>query len=729
MPETHAERQARYQAKTGTGKIRHLADGTWVWHSTRGPLYAPTKTALKKKMASPKAEWLAGILRRQKANAAALNLARDNVDKWTKDWFAKNLNKFGIRDLNKALNQLSKDWTAELKANPAKYTHAQFTGVTETGFPKIRGATKTAGTGTAKTQVPNHKAFKFPGVGSIIEGRGEDRYIKPFLKRVFYANYLNNNPSFKNDVKNYMKYILENKSGTVNQFNLKAFREFGEKIAKPDVIHFLSPDAGINSFSRSKLLGTAFPGLYRPFQDKVNGAGLRYTEHLRNIEKKLKMPSGSIRKELAAEHKALAKIFDVSELPKSLRYSVDHQFGISEASRSKDLKFIRATLNNLRGMTTAMNEGLGWGGFSVQRKALTNQINAGLQVTKNLEKLNEITKVAYDVEGAYQLSPKNKVMPAAHFVGETQPERFGSYLKQLGETTEGATALKSQMKINPELVKSINAIPALKSMMEKRVNCADGCLAAVAKNEPAKFGKALETLPQKARGFLSLLGRGGLKAAPFAAIAGAGVLAEPLVKEFRNDDYSTYLSDPEQQGSMLLAMVEAETPKVDEEILKWQYPGMAGAAAAAIPGSSAMMKARKAKGFGLPRQALGPVGKFLAGTFSPLGIAATLPISVAAQVKGGSEIEDIATDPFNWLAPAFASSGARMATRGMAPTGILAKAIRMGMSPATLRAGSRFLGMPGLALSAGLTGYDWWKNRGKDKDDEFKVRNYKDDDD
>ena len=69
-----------------------------------------------------------------------------------------------------------------------------------------------------------------------------------------------------------------------------------------------------------------------------------------------------------------------------------------------------------------------------------------------------------------------------------------------------------------------------------------------------------------------------------------------------------------------------------------------------------------------------------------------------------------------------------MATRGMAPTGILAKAIRMGMSPATLRAGSRFLGMPGLALSAGLTGYDWWKNRGKD-DDEFKVRTYKDDDD
>ena len=39
---------------------------------------------------------------------------------------------------------------------------------------------------------------------------------------------------------------------------------------------------------------------------------------------------------------------------------------------------------------------------------------------------------------------------------------------------------------------------------------------------------------------------------------------------------------------MLLATIEGETPKVDEEILKWQYPGMAAGAAAAIPGSSAV---------------------------------------------------------------------------------------------------------------------------------------------
>ena len=230
---------------------------------------------------------------------------------------------------------------------------------------------------------------------------------------------------------------------------------------------------------------------------------------------------------------------------------------------------------------------------------------------------------------------------------------------------------------------------------------------------PGKTG-ALNQVKNAATTFLGMLGRGGLKVAPYAAIAAVGAAAEPLVKKFMADDPTTYLTNENQMKGMLLATLEGEPPKVDEEILKWQYPGMAASAAAAIPGSSAMMKARRAKGFGTPRAALGPVGKFLAGSFSPLGVAATLPLHIAAQRKGGTDWGDIATDPMNWMAPAFASSGAKMATRGMAPTGILAKAIRMGMSPRALMLGSRFLGWPGLALTAGMWGYDKWKNRDRD---------------
>ena len=132
-------------------------------------------------------------------------------------------------------------------------------------------------------------------------------------------------------------------------------------------------------------------------------------------------------------------------------------------------------------------------------------------------------------------------------------------------------------------------------------------------------GGALGKVKNAATTFLGMLGRGGARAAPLAALAAAGAAAEPLVKQFHIDDPTTYLTNEDQMKGMLLATIEGETPKVDEEILKWQYPGIAAGAATAVPGSKALYKARTSgigkAAMGAPRAALGPVGKVLAGTF------------------------------------------------------------------------------------------------------------------
>ncbi len=47
---------------------------------------------------------------------------------------------------------------------------------------------------------------------------------------------------------------------------------------------------------------------------------------------------------------------------------------------------------------------------------------------------------------------------------------------------------------------------------------------------------------------------------------------------------------------------------------------------------------------------------------------------------------------------------------GTARPGMTSKFLRMGMSPRMIAGASRFLGLPGLALSLGLTGYDAYKN-------------------
>ena len=431
----------------------------------------------------------------------------------------------------------------------------------------------------------------------------------------------------------------------------------------------------------------------------------------------------------------------------------EHMYGLRQALATGLMKEIKKAAKNISPAPAAFNRGI--------KGPLLDKRVSGLMDnafnTQNLGKRRDIIKTINRTIGDFKKEypgkyPKYTVDQVGNIKDLTfkninltkrslnvQATEFIDYLNKTPGFKESAefksfpeatkTLFQSRAERSPQfysqLVKSINSVPALKSIMEKRVGCAEGCLAQVAKNEPGKFGKALETLPQKAKGFLGILGRGGMKAAPYAALAAVGAAAEPLVKQFVADDPNTYLTNENQMKGMLIATLEGEPPKVDEEILKWQTPALAGATAAgAIPGAAEVYRTRQGippnkfvgpmqKGVGPLRAGLGikgVLGKALGASFSPLTVAATLPISVAAQRAGGTDYSDIATDPMNWMGPAFASTGAEMASKGI-KSPVLLKALRMGMSPRTLSLVSRRFGLPGLAISAGMWGYDKWKNR------------------
>ena len=68
------------------------------------------------------------------------------------------------------------------------------------------------------------------------------------------------------------------------------------------------------------------------------------------------------------------------------------------------------------------------------------------------------------------------------------------------------------------------------------------------------------------------MGRGGARAAPLAALAAVGAGTRTVSETICSiDDPTTYLTNENQMKGMLLSTIEGETPKVDEEILKWQY--------------------------------------------------------------------------------------------------------------------------------------------------------------
>jgi hypothetical protein len=218
-----------------------------------------------------------------------------------------------------------------------------------------------------------------------------------------------------------------------------------------------------------------------------------------------------------------------------------------------------------------------------------------------------------------------------------------------------------------------------------------------------------------ATSFLKLIGKGKT----FAVTAGVGVGAGALVKKFMNDDPSTYLTNDKQANAMILDTIDqkerqermdaiGDAPELLDEA---NIAANIAVTAAPIPGSAAVYAARRKpfktrKAMGPARAALGPVGKALSGFATPAGIAALTPLNVASSLYEGDSAYEIATDPVNYLGPALAGNLSKEATRGMGATSKLARSLRLGMSPGAIKMVSRRFGLPGLALSAGISLYE-----------------------
>jgi len=241
---------------------------------------------------------------------------------------------------------------------------------------------------------------------------------------------------------------------------------------------------------------------------------------------------------------------------------------------------------------------------------------------------------------------------------------------------------------------------------EKRIGCAEGCLVKTANEQPSKFLRIYDSL----KGFVK---SPGVKRFGIAGAVGAAIGA---VKEFNNNDPTTYLSDENQQRNMLVDMFTdpITTEMSRPSILDYQLP-ILGAEAAAVT-AAATPKTLKAvkkfnRGLGVEEKPIGNVktgAKILGRGLAALGTpAALLPIeamNISRQLSEGDSAVDIATNPFNYLGAAFVGPASTIASRSVNPT--VAKILRLGINPRTLRTVSSRFGLPGLALSLGLTAYD-----------------------
>jgi hypothetical protein len=234
-------------------------------------------------------------------------------------------------------------------------------------------------------------------------------------------------------------------------------------------------------------------------------------------------------------------------------------------------------------------------------------------------------------------------------------------IKQLARGEKGFVIETKSKPLNlladeVKIAERINAgNPQIKKLVEKRVNCAEGCLVKVANEEPGKITRALKSI----KNFF---------------------VPKPDMPSVKYDD-------------TLGAFVDTKTDNIasQAELKTW------------ADDNPMEVKVGEA-----PPGILRKTGKALAHIGLPLPTAAMDAYFIGRQIEEGKSPTEIAKDPFNWLGLATMDPLTKIA--GVTEkSGKLASVLRLGMSPGLIRGASRFLGLPGLALSTGLTAYDQYQ--------------------
>ena len=403
---------------------------------------------------------------------------KKSINTWTQNWMDNNIGNYDLKDADTFIKDMKKDFAKDFNIEaPTKNTAASID-----GFPNIGSDAKG---GKAAFTPYGIDSIKKPG-----KSKGGSSYYDSFFRRAFLTNKIQTDDVLKNRISNYLDYATLNKPGggpALDKLKLKYADTLNNL---DDVMYVLSDDTQVVNLAKKNLLSNIFPQ-YNKFKAKQNSSTISRKNNIAKIEKTLgpkklkELLNGgtSIDKFLVDEGKTLKEFFpSMKELPLGLRYSVDHNIGIAELAKLSKSDMEKG-LSSLIGMSNKRNYDLGWKGYSVIKKNLINKIQQGVNVSDNLNKLNEITAKAYpgELKGkkAYDLV-NDKLTFTEDFTFRTNPEeRFKSYFREINKTPEGGAAIKKDFGSMNNLTKKVMAFcPAGTAKVTKagggRVPYADG---------------------------------------------------------------------------------------------------------------------------------------------------------------------------------------------------------------------------------------------------------------
>jgi len=393
----------------------------------------------------------------------------EQINNFVNNFFDNNINEYSVRDYDK----FEKDLIKEFKKVKTSSLGEKGRNILRHGLPNI---------GAKDSNIPFEKYNS--GV-YLSQGNNPEQAYKNFFKKLFYSGKMETDSILRKRVGEYLDYYNVDKKfygdgSPINREGLKV--QYADTLDNlRDVMFILGDDkVGTGKF-RSNIIKNYFPDSMDKYINKRNRSSIIYDQKLKQIENKLtpeqlkKVLGGetSIKNFMTKQSDLLKDIFDVSTLDPGLKFNLDHTEGIAEIAKMDNSRDIMRGLNNLVGMTSSRNYELGWRGYSTKRKALLNNIDQGIDVDKNLQELNDLTKSVYpEVKGkdAYKIV-NNKITPTKDFNFTYEPEKaFRQYFTELTTSPQSLKVLQSQYEKNPNFKEFIQKDPNLTSAIDNTYN-------------------------------------------------------------------------------------------------------------------------------------------------------------------------------------------------------------------------------------------------------------------
>ena len=234
---------------------------------------------------------------------------------------------------------------------------------------------------------------------------------------------------------------------------------------------------------------------------------------------------------------------------------------------------------------------------------------------KNKVKITDATPVASKVKAADLLLDIDKSIEQSnkYFQSFGDEKLFGMGKQKASSFVASGKEYDSFKNLVNTVKKSSEKDAACRQILNLQTGGISKTCAAALQTDPVGSAQKLSQLDSTGplakvkNAALGFLKSPGFKTFSVAGLAGGAAAA--LVKEFRNDDPTTYLSNEDQQKNMLVDMV---TQPISEDmtrpdILDYQLPAVgASLAASTALGAPSTIKASRSRGLGVEQKGLSP---------------------------------------------------------------------------------------------------------------------------